>query len=194
MTSHATSTTWRLQLLVNDERRGLWGQERRVVLFKRAGESRDHVVLKLLGLVLFFHDDLVVEHPERVSVYKSDLSRRDARGDVVQWIECGLVSAFKLDRLTRALGPAVVVEVLKKGTKTAVELRRAIDEDAAHADRVVVNAVDAGFVDALGAALDDGADALGCVVRADDDGFVAVDVSVEGRSPLLGRIRRLASS
>ena len=142
MTSHATSTVWRLRLLINDERRGLWGAERRVTLYKRAGESRDHVVLKLLGLVLFFHPDLVVEHPERVGVYKSDLSRRDARGDVVQWVECGLVSAFKLDRLTRALGPSVVVEVLKKGTKTATELRKSLDEDAAYADRVVVNAVD----------------------------------------------------
>ncbi len=189
MTSHATSTVWRLRLLINDERRGLWGAERRVTLYKRAGESRDHVVLKLLGLVLFFHPDLVVEHPERVGVYKSDLSRRDARGDVVQWVECGLVSAFKLDRLTRALGPSVVVEVLKKGTKTATELRKSLDEDAAYADRVVVNAVDASFVDEFGAALDDAAEEVVCVVSGDID----VVVDVDGRA-ISGQIRRLSFS
>ena len=188
MSAHATSTTWRLQLVVNDDRRGLWGAERRVQLFKRAGESRDHVVLKLLGLLLFFHDDLVVEHPERVGVYKSDLSRRDARGDVVQWVECGLVSAFKLDRLTRALGAAVVVEVLKKGNKTAVELRKSLDEEAAYADRVVVNAVDADFVDALGAALDAGAADLVVSVSGEGDD---VDVNVVAGVNVAGRVRRL---
>lgn len=186
----ATSATWHLAVVVNDSRRALWGAERDAVLHKRSGESVDHVVLKLLSLVLFFDPGLVVEDPRRIGRYKADVSRRDDRGDVVQWVECGLVSSDKLDHLTRALGP-VVVEVLKRGRTSAAELRRQLDETAAFPERVHVNAVDAGFVDAL-------ADALFAVKRArlvfqvdgesDDVGVVAAvdDVFVAD-----GHIRRI---
>ncbi len=149
---HAASTLWRVEALITNEPRGVYGVEHVVMIHKRSGESRDHVVLKLLGVLLFFHEGLVVEDRERTGVYRADVSRRGVDGQVQQWIECGDVSAFKLDRLTRALGAGVVVEVLKRGGAAATQLLEQL-RAAAHPERVAVNDVDAGFVDDVGAAL-----------------------------------------
>jgi hypothetical protein len=154
---HAAVVTWHVDLLVNDEGAGVWGREHSLTLHKLAGESRDHVVLKLCGALCVAHatgpgDRLRVEAPLRVVGYKPDVVVVDAGERPTAWVECGDVSVHKLDRLTRALGGDIVVQVFKNGLKPARELARALTA-MARPERVVVIGMEPGGIAALGEAL-----------------------------------------
>jgi hypothetical protein len=153
---HAAAVTWHIDVVLNDAARGVWGRTLTLTLHKRSGESRDHVVLKLLGALLVAgpadEGALVVEAPLRVVGYKPDVVVTGADGRPTAWVEGGDVSVHKLDRLTRALGSDVVVQVLKKGVRPARELARALAA-IAWPSRVVVIGVDPDGVDAIGETL-----------------------------------------
>lgn len=182
---HAATVTWHVDVVVNDAGRGVWGRTFTLTLHKRSGESRDHVVLKLLGALLSAEapggDDVVVEAPLRVVGYKPDVVVVGADGRPTAWVECGDVSVHKLDRLTRALGDEVIVQVLKKGTKPARELARAL-VDIARPARVVVHGFEPDGVDAIGEALNrrSRSAVVATVERAaaDGDGDDALEVAI----------------
>jgi len=172
---HAASVTWHVDVVVNDADRGVWGRTFTLTLHKGSGESRDHVVLKLLGALLITEAavgrDVVVEAPMRVVGFKPDVVVVGADGRPTAWVECGDVSVHKLDRLTRALGDDVVVQVLKKGTKPARDLARAL-VDIARPGRVVVHGFDPDGVDAIGEALNrrSRSAVVATMTRAEGDG------------------------
>jgi hypothetical protein len=153
---HAAAVTWRVDVLVNDASRGVWGRTFTLTLHKRSGESRDHVVLKLVGALLIAgpsgEDAVVIEAPLRVAGYKPDVVAVGPDGRPTAWVECGDVTVHKLDRLTRALGGDVVVQVLKKGLRPAQQLRRSLG-GIAHPSRVEVLAFDPAGIEAVGEAL-----------------------------------------
>jgi uncharacterized protein YaeQ len=72
----------------------------RLFLSKHAGESIEHVLMKLLAYALFYHPGLRVEVPVGQH-HKPDLVRTDERGEPVQWIDCGETTLRKLERITR---------------------------------------------------------------------------------------------
>lgn len=155
---HAAVVTWHIDTLVNDALAGVWGREHSLTLHKLAGESRDHVVLKLCGALCLAHrtgsgDRLRVEAPLRVVGYKPDVVVTDPSERPIAWVECGDVSVHKLDRLTRALGGDVVVQVMKNGLKPARELARALTA-IARPERVVVIGFVPDGISALGEALE----------------------------------------
>lgn len=187
---HDVSRTWHIDAVVNDGRHGVWGRPLSLTLYKRSGESRDHVMLKLLGAVfcagLGPELTVVVEPPLRVDGYKPDVV---AMGDDVErprlWVECGDTAVFKLDRLSRALGEQTPIMVLKKGRHIASALRTSMDEAMARPRRAVVVGFDASAIDALGDAM--GGRRADLVVTVADtdagvdvDGDVAISVSVDG--------------
>jgi hypothetical protein len=152
-TRHAAAVTFQVDLLVNDGARGVWGQAQSLTLHKRSGESRDHIVLKLMGAILLAGPRaVVVEPPLRVAGYKPDVAVVDDDGRPVAWVECGDVAVHKLDRLTRALGEGLTVLALKKGRRPALELARAL-QGIARPGRVVVLGFDGAALDAVGEAL-----------------------------------------
>jgi hypothetical protein len=120
---HDAVVTWHVDATLNHPAQSVWGRDVTATLHKKSGESRDHVVLKLLGLLLTSaHPSahvVKIEPPHRVVDYKPDVAAFNAAGEVVEWIECGDVAVGKLDKLTRALGGAVLVHVLKKGERPA---------------------------------------------------------------------------
>jgi hypothetical protein len=200
-TCHAATVTWHVDVVVNDVGRGIWGRTIGLTLHKRGGESRDHVVLKLLGALLIAGpaDDeaVVVEAPLRVVGYKPDVVVTGADGRPTAWVECGDVSVHKLDRLTRALGEGVVVQVLKKGEKPARELRRAL-ADIARPARVVVVGLDPDGVDGIGEALNRRSRSAVVATITDDerddgDGDLEIAIAVEDVAVTL-RGRRLMVS
>ncbi|HEY1100460.1 MAG TPA: YaeQ family protein [Myxococcota bacterium] len=150
---HAAVVTWRVDLVVNDAARHVWGASTTLTLHKRAGESRDHIVLKLIGAALLLADDVevVVEPPVRVVGHRPDVVS-SRLGEIVGWVECGDVAVDKLDRITRALGEFVVVTALKKGKTAAQGLARAVAH-IARPQRVRVLGLHADAVDAIGTAL-----------------------------------------
>ncbi|MEW6777809.1 MAG: YaeQ family protein, partial [Bdellovibrionota bacterium] len=73
---------------------------KKVVLGRTEYETDEHVLLKLLAWLLFFHPRIVIEK-KMEGDFEPDLILEDYDGTVKLWIECGRVSVNKLDKLTR---------------------------------------------------------------------------------------------
>jgi hypothetical protein len=73
-----------------------------VTLVKRAWESEEHVLLKVLGFALYRprYPRLIIE-PQVDDRYRPDLVQLDERGKPLFWGECGTVGLAKIRRLTR---------------------------------------------------------------------------------------------
>ena len=69
---------------------------RRVRLWKRLGESYEHVLMKALGYAMFIEEYPTLEIEQHVGLrFKPDLVARDAAGQLLFWGECGRNSAIK---------------------------------------------------------------------------------------------------
>jgi hypothetical protein len=69
---------------------------RRVRLWKRLGESYEHVLMKALGYAMFVAEFPMLEIEQRVGLrYKPDLVARDEEGRFLFWGECGANSVRK---------------------------------------------------------------------------------------------------
>ena len=69
---------------------------RRVRLWKRLGESYEHVLMKALGYAMFIGEYPTLEIEQRVGLrYKPDLVARDREGRFLFWGECGRNSTVK---------------------------------------------------------------------------------------------------
>lgn len=63
---------------------------RRVRLWRRLGESYEHVLMKALGYAMFIDEFPDLEIETKVGLrYKPDLVARDAEGDFIFWGEAG---------------------------------------------------------------------------------------------------------
>jgi hypothetical protein len=78
---------------------------RRVRLWKRAGESYEHVLMKALGYAMFVREfpQLEIERPVGLR-YKPDLVARDRSGRFRFWGECGTTSVRKTVWLLKHAG------------------------------------------------------------------------------------------
>ena len=78
---------------------------RRVRLWKKLGESYEHVLMKALGYALFVREFPQLEIERRVGVrYKPDLVARDDAGRFLFWGECGANSVRKTAWLLKHAG------------------------------------------------------------------------------------------
>lgn len=100
-----------INLELNHSPLNLYGVQARVLLTKRRGESLRHVMMKLLGYMLFYHPELRVEMSAQQH-YKPDLLRVDATGQPVQWIDCGQTALLKLDRISQR-NPETWIDIIK---------------------------------------------------------------------------------
>lgn len=89
-----------IDLELNHHPLSLYGVEQRVLLRKGGGESLRHVLMKLMGYLLFYHEDLVIEGSAHQH-YKPDLVRLNEMGEPVQWVDCGHTAIRKLNRITQ---------------------------------------------------------------------------------------------
>ena len=176
---HAAVLTWRVDVVVNDAAREVWGAAFTLTLHKRAGESRDHIVLKLIGALLIADGRgvVVIEPPVRVVGHRPDVVR-ERDGVIAAWVECGDVGVDKLDRVTRALGATVPVLALKKGRRGASELRRQL-ASIARPERVTTIGFDADAIDAIGEALNRRTHSRVVATIVSEDGDVRIDVAVD---------------
>ncbi len=125
--------------------------EERLILRKGEGESIEHVAMKLLAYVLFYHPGLEIER-SLDRHYKPDLVRTDDRGEVVQWIECGSTTVRKLDRLTRS-NPYATIKIVKATASAARIYQEQAEEVLRLPERVHYLGFEGGFVTAVGARL-----------------------------------------
>jgi uncharacterized protein YaeQ len=113
----------------------------RLSLYKRVGESYEHVLMKALGFALFRpqHPALQVERAIGLR-YKPDLIAIDERGAIDFWGECGQVSVRKIAWLARHSG-ARRIAFFKMGISAApliTQLRREIAARYRPASRLVL--------------------------------------------------------
>jgi uncharacterized protein YaeQ len=78
---------------------------RRVTLYKRDGESYEHVLMKALGYAMFRSQFPSLEVERRIGLrYKPDLIALDESGKAEFWGECGQVSLRKIAWIAKHSG------------------------------------------------------------------------------------------
>lgn len=83
---------------------------KKMILVKKETELREHVVLKLLSYVLYYHPRLQIEVPVNMH-YKPDLAVAGEHGIPELWIDCGHVGIAKVESLARKLRTTRIVFV-----------------------------------------------------------------------------------
>lgn len=118
---------------------------RRVRLWRRTGESYEHVLMKALGYAMFVGEFPELEIERRVGLrYKPDLvARSDGAGFALPfafWGECGQTAVRKTAWLLKHAGVArlVLFKLVTSPAALVSELRAAVDERYRAPGRLVV--------------------------------------------------------
>lgn len=127
------STKFIFELKSEDRRRDL---PRRLIIGLKENESVRHVVLKLLGFILFYRERLEIEGDVMNDniPFEPDLVQLDYTLQPVLWIECGDCGVSKLHKLAVKV-PEAEIWVLKPGTTEAQHLLAAIEKEELRRDR-----------------------------------------------------------
>ena len=103
----------------------------RVRLWKRLGESYEHVLMKALGYAMFVEEFPMLEIEQSVGLrYKPDLVARDQLNRFIFWGECGANSLRKTHWLLKHAGVErlVLFKIERHVAQLAEQLRSSIDE------------------------------------------------------------------
>lgn len=138
-----------IDLTLNHQPKELYGLQRRVLLRKGARESSRHVMMKLMAMLMFYHDDLVIEGSAHQH-YKPDLVRLNAQQEPVQWIDCGHTSIKKLNRITQR-NHETTVDIVKATPGELAMYRREAQRQLRYPERVDYWSFERQFIRALGA-------------------------------------------
>jgi hypothetical protein len=118
---------------------------RRVRLWRRTGESYEHVLLKALGYAMFAGEFPALEIEQRVGLrYKPDLVARGADREFdapfAFWGECGQTAVRKTLWLLKHAGVArlVLFKIISNSAALVAELRAAIDERYRAPERLIL--------------------------------------------------------
>ena len=100
---------------------------RRVRLWKRQGESYEHVLMKALGYAMFVGEFPELEIEQRVGLrYKPDLVARAGDGRFLFWGECGATSVRKVAWLLKHAGvERLALFKIERGVAQLAETLRA---------------------------------------------------------------------
>jgi len=130
-----------------DPRRDL---PRKLIIGQRDTETPAHVLLKLLGYLLFHRERLQIEpplHDDNIP-YLPDLVQFDYTLRAALWIECGECNLQKLDRLAVKV-PEAELWVLKRSPAEADSLLRLMTKHELRRDRYQVIGFDVAMFDEL---------------------------------------------
>jgi hypothetical protein len=118
---------------------------RRVRLWRRTGESYEHVLMKALGYAMYVGEFPALEIERSVGLrYKPDLVARggpeEAGRPFAFWGECGQTAVRKVSWLLKHAGVArlVLFKMIAQPQALAEELRGAVDERYRRAGRLVI--------------------------------------------------------
>jgi len=123
-----------------DRRRDL---PRKIIIGRQETETVAHVVLKLMGFVLFFRERLQIEvnlHTDNIP-FVPDLVQLDYELRPKLWVECGDCGVNKLDKLAVKV-PEAEIWVVKRSVADARQLLQAMERAELRRDRYQVLALD----------------------------------------------------
>ncbi len=159
--------------MLTHEPRGWYESDARLFLVKKSGESLEHVLMKLLSHLLFYHPDLEVE----VSAdqhYKPDLVRFDDRGEPVQWIECGTTKIDKLDRITRR-NDRCTIQIVKPNPHVLRRYAREAEDRIRYPERVAYTSFREDYLDELAGLIERRHELVAVISPEYEHLFVTVD-------------------
>ncbi|MGC4123093.1 MAG: YaeQ family protein [Myxococcales bacterium] len=136
-----------LEVRLNHAALGVRDLRERVFLTKKRGESLDHVLMKFLSWLLFYHPELRIE-VEADQHYKPDLVRFDERGAPLQWVDCGQTALKKLDRIA-SKNRKTLIDIVKPTERELRLFKDAADSKIARPERVRYFAFRDGFLNEL---------------------------------------------
>ena len=134
--------------LRSEERRRAFPHK--IIIGQREGESATHVVLKLLGYLLFFRERLQIEPRLDLDLipYEPDLLQFDYELRPVLWVECGECNVAKLDRLAVKV-PEAEIWVIKRSVADAETLLRYMAKEKLRRQRYQLIGLEAELVTEL---------------------------------------------
>lgn len=100
----------------------------KTVLEKREGESPVHILMKMLGAALFFHERMEIEPNDADQQYRPDVLVRDLTGAPTLWVECGQVKTSKLDKLTTRYADTRFIVIKRLAREVDALYERALKE------------------------------------------------------------------
>ncbi len=122
----------------------------KLILGQEDTQTAAHVLLKLLGFLLFFRERLQIEpslHEEDIP-FRPDLVQFDYQLRAALWVECGECTAEKLDRLAVKV-PEAELWVLKGSLAEAEALAHSMARHGLRRNRYRLLAFDAAFMEEL---------------------------------------------
>ncbi len=144
-----TSRAFRCQvrLALNDIDRHVY-EQKTVVLAQQPDEPDEHILLRFLAFVFFFHERMEDAHGW-LEASRPDLEVRDLIGELEMWVECGTPP---IKRVTRALGRYKQARfvALFVDPEEAAQFRSDVrSHRARNADRMEIFLVDPDFMERL---------------------------------------------
>ena len=147
VSSPALSAKYSFRFESRDRKRPLPGG---IIIAQNDTETIAHVVLKMLGFVLFYRDRLQIEgdvHNDEIS-FRPDLVWLDYDMTPKLWIECGECSMKKLNKLAVKVHDAEIW-ILKRSRAQAEHLMAAMAKEELRRDRYHLLVFDAEMFDEL---------------------------------------------
>lgn len=123
---------------------------RKIVVGQEEMETEKHVLLKMLGFVLFYREQIQIEprlHDDNIP-FRPDVIAYDYTLRPTLWVECGECSVAKLDRLAVKV-PDAEIWVVKRSIDEAESLRRAMAKGELRTNRYGIVALDHGMFDEM---------------------------------------------
>jgi len=145
------SAKYNFNLRSEDRRRDL---PRKLILGQGETETVPHVMLKLLGFILFFRERLQIEtvlHDDSIP-FTPDLVQLDYELRPALWVECGECGVNKLHKLAVKV-PEAEIWVMKRSVAEAQHLLAAMAKGELRRDRYNVLALDSAMFEELCAQL-----------------------------------------
>lgn len=122
----------------------------KVLLVQSETETFTHILLKILGFLLFRRERLQIEPrlDDAYLTYRPDVVQLDYEGRIVLWVECGECSLEKLDRLA-VKAPYGEIWAVKKSMAEAEGLIRKMGEERLRRGRYGVIGLDPAMLEEL---------------------------------------------
>ena len=120
------------------------GLKKKMILVKNETERRNHIVMKLLGYVLFYDPRLQIECSVDMH-YKPDLAIPGDHGVPELWIDCGQIAVKKVENLSSKFHNTRLI-IIKETKREMESFRKIIEKKAEHFERVEYLSFEKGFV------------------------------------------------
>ncbi len=125
---------------------------KKIIFVKAEGELRNHVVLKLLAYLLYYHPEMKIDVSADMH-YKPDLFIPGEHNVPQLWIDCGKIALRKVESLAGKLKHTRVIFI--KETKRELDVfKKLVGRKVEEGSRLEFLAFEPGFVSSLANALE----------------------------------------